>query len=165
MVKRHNIPFVCLPFSLPPREWIVRVTRIVAYINRCVARRDTRAFEKTNGRLGDGEEPRYVIRSESGAWGSSARVDISRRRSDKFGPDYAAVAFIFIEILHPNDHPYFSIGRDFAPSASSSPIPFLPDKGAWPSIPTQIPWIDNVRADVVEEEEEEEDDHGSRKLG
>lgn len=61
------------------------------------------------------------LREGVGGRGSSARVDISRRRSDKFGPDYAAVTFIFIEILHPNDHPYFPIGRDFASS-------FLPSR-------------------------------------
>jgi len=33
--------------------------------------------------------------------------DISRR-SDKFAPDYAPVTFIFIEILHSNERPYFS---------------------------------------------------------
>lgn len=30
------------------------------------------------------------------------------RRSDKFAPDYAPVTFIFIEILHSNERPYFS---------------------------------------------------------
>lgn len=33
--------------------------------------------------------------------------DISGR-SDKFAPDYAPVTFIFIEILHSNERPYFS---------------------------------------------------------
>lgn len=64
----------------------------------------------------------------------------SRRRSDKFGPDYAAVTFIFIEILHPNDQPYFSIGRDFVSSSFLSTIRVR--ARAVPAIPTQILWID-----------------------
>lgn len=85
--------------------------------------------------------------------GSSARVDISRRRSDKFGPDYAAVTFIFIEILHPNDHPYFSIGRDFA--ATLLPL-LLPDKGACSrGPPSQHRSRGLITLDVEEEEEDD----------
>lgn len=57
--------------------------------------------------------------------GQTRGGDISRR-SDKFGLDYVAVTFIFIEILHSNDQPYFSIGaEDFALPSCFSPFRFL----------------------------------------
>lgn len=80
------------------------------------------AADKTNGVL-DGDASRDTL---SAARGSRAFLsvpphprhlavvdpgqregDISRR-SDKFAPDYAPVTFIFIEILHSNERPYFS---------------------------------------------------------
>lgn len=96
------------------------------YINRRVARRNIRGRTvKTNGRLGDGASL-DTLSGLRGGLGVSVdpgqREGYISRRSDKFGPDYAAVTFIFIEILHPNDQPYFSIGgrKDFALLLSSS---------------------------------------------
>lgn len=80
------------------------------------------AADKTNGVL-DGDASRDTL---SAARGSRAFLSIPPhprylpvvdpgqregdiyRRSDKFAPDYAPVTFIFIEILHSNERPYFS---------------------------------------------------------
>lgn len=80
--------------------------------------------------------------------------DISRR-SDKFGRDYAAVTFIFIEILHPNDQPYFSIGgwRTFLRCPSpvhSSVLPFGESgRAIWGCASRAIPCSDNVRVNAA----------------